>query len=184
MLSSAVILPLSGRSSSFRSAGTRTQFDRRQSRHILGRELLLSYSWRLLNRGLLVIVRPETGSPAEKLGGIVLLYRSTLGRDISAVPTCGTLVSVRAPRISADPRRSVCRKGDCWDNAPMESFFHTLKTELVMHCDYKTRAEARASIFDYVEVFYNRQRRHSSVRYEARITFEYQQSPHWCVHRT
>ena len=74
-------------------------------------------------------------------------------------------------------RQSMCRKGDCWDNAPMESFFHTLKTELVMHCDYKTRAEARASVFDYVEVFYNRQRRHSSVRYQAPIAFERQQPP-------
>jgi putative transposase len=74
-------------------------------------------------------------------------------------------------------RQSMCRKGDCWDNAPMESFFHTLKTELVMHCDYKTRAEARASVFDYVEVFYNRQRRHSSVRYKAPIAFERQQPP-------
>jgi transposase InsO family protein len=36
-------------------------------------------------------------------------------------------------------RQDMSRKGDCWDNAPMESFFHTLKTELVMHCDYKTR---------------------------------------------
>ena len=42
------------------------------------------------------------------------------------------------------------RKGDCWDNAPMESFFHTLKTELVMHCDYKTREDARLSLFDYM----------------------------------
>ena len=49
----------------------------------------------------------------------------------------------------------------------MESFFHTLKTELVMHCDYKTRDEARASLFDYMEVFYNRQRRHSTLSYEA-----------------
>jgi hypothetical protein len=47
-------------------------------------------------------------------------------------------------------------KGDCWDNAPMESFFHSLKTELVMHCDYKTRDDARVSLFDYMEVFYNR----------------------------
>jgi putative transposase len=69
-------------------------------------------------------------------------------------------------------RQSMSRKGNCWDNAPMESFFHTLKTELVMHCDYKTRTEARASIFDYMEVFYNRQRRHSSIRYEAPIAFE------------
>jgi len=58
------------------------------------------------------------------------------------------------------------------DNAPMESFFHTLKTELVMYCDYKTRDQARASLFEYMEVFYNRQRRHSTIRYEAPLAFE------------
>ncbi len=50
----------------------------------------------------------------------------------------------------------------------MESFFHTLKTELVMHCDYKTRDQARASLFDYMEVSYNRQRRHSPLAVELR----------------
>jgi putative transposase len=69
------------------------------------------------------------------------------------------------------------RKGDCWDNAPMESFFHTLKTELVMHCDYKTRDDARVSLFDDMEVFYNRQRRHSSISYEALLPFEATRSP-------
>ena len=69
-------------------------------------------------------------------------------------------------------RQSMSRKGDCWDNAPMESFFHSLKTELVMHCDYKTRDQARASLFDYMEVFYNRQRRHSTVNYMAPLAFE------------
>jgi putative transposase len=69
-------------------------------------------------------------------------------------------------------RQSMSRKGDCWDNAPMESFFHTLKTELVMHCDYRTRDQARASLFDYVEMFYNRQRRHSTINYEAPLEFE------------
>ena len=69
-------------------------------------------------------------------------------------------------------RQSMSRKGDCWDNAPMESFFHTLKTELVMHCNYKTRDQARASLFDYMEVFYNRQRRHSTLHYEAPLAFE------------
>ncbi len=59
----------------------------------------------------------------------------------------------------------------------MESFFHTLKTELVMHYDYKTREQARGSIFDYVEVFYNRQRRHSSLLYEAPLAFEAQKAP-------
>jgi putative transposase len=68
--------------------------------------------------------------------------------------------------------QSMSRKGDCWDNAPMESFFHTLKTELVMHCDYKTRDQAKASLFEYMEVFYNRQRRHSTIHYEAPLAFE------------
>ena len=54
----------------------------------------------------------------------------------------------------------------------MESFFHTLKTELVMHCDYKTRDDARGSLFDYMEAFYNRQRRHSSIGYQAPLRFE------------
>ena len=69
-------------------------------------------------------------------------------------------------------RQSMSRKGDCWDNAPMESFFHTLKTELVMHCDYQTREEARASLFEYMEVFYNRQRRHSTLNYASPLDFE------------
>jgi len=53
--------------------------------------------------------------------------------------------------------------GQCWDNAPMESFFASLKKELTHHEDYATREEARASIFEYIEVFYNRQRRHSTL---------------------
>ena len=57
---------------------------------------------------------------------------------------------------------SMSRKGNCWDNAPAESFFHTLKTELVNLCQYKTREEAKKDIFEYIEVFYNRQRRHST----------------------
>ena len=69
-------------------------------------------------------------------------------------------------------RQSMSRKGDCWDNAPMESFFHTLKTELVVHCDYLTRAQARSSLFEYLEVFYNRQRRHSTLGYESPLNFE------------
>ena len=60
---------------------------------------------------------------------------------------------------------SMSRKGDCWDNAPMESFCHTLKTELVHHRDYQTRNQAKADIFEYIEVFYNRSRRHSALGY-------------------
>ena len=69
-------------------------------------------------------------------------------------------------------RQSMSRKADCWDNAPMESFFHTLKTELVMHCDYLTREQARSSLFEYIEVFYNRQRRHSKIHYATPLAFE------------
>jgi len=64
------------------------------------------------------------------------------------------------------------REGDCWDDVPMESFFHPMKTELVMRCDCKTRDGARASLFDYMEVFYNRQRRHSTIKYVAPLVFE------------
>jgi putative transposase len=69
-------------------------------------------------------------------------------------------------------RQSMSRKGDCWDNAPMESFFHTLKTKLVRPCDYETRDQARASLCDYMEVFYNRQRQHSTIRDQAPLAFE------------
>ena len=67
---------------------------------------------------------------------------------------------------------SMSRKGNCWDNAPMESFFHTLKTELVHHRDSLTRDEARRDIFEYIEVFYNRQRRHSALGYLSPAQFE------------
>ena len=57
---------------------------------------------------------------------------------------------------------SMSRKGNCWDNAVAESFFHTLKTELTYHFQFKTRAEAKVDIFEYIEVFYNRKRLHST----------------------
>jgi len=67
---------------------------------------------------------------------------------------------------------SMSRKGNCWDNAPMESFFHSLKTEWVGFEDYKTRSEARASLFDYIELFYNRKRRHSALKNRSPWAFE------------
>ena len=67
---------------------------------------------------------------------------------------------------------SMSGKGDCWDNAAMESFFATLKTELVNHEHYGTREEARASVFEYIEVFYNRKRLHSSLGYLSPEQFE------------
>jgi transposase InsO family protein len=58
---------------------------------------------------------------------------------------------------------SMSRKGNCYDNAPMESFWGSLKNELVHHRHYATRVEAEASIREYIEIFYNRQRRHSRL---------------------
>jgi transposase InsO family protein len=69
---------------------------------------------------------------------------------------------------------SMSRTGNCYDNAAKESFFHTLKTELVHHEHYRTRAEARASVFEYIETFYNRERLHSTLGYCSPIEFENQ----------
>jgi len=67
---------------------------------------------------------------------------------------------------------SMSRRGDCWDNAVTESFFATLKKELVKTSDWKTREEARGDIFDWIEVWYNRQRRHSSIGYLSPAEYE------------
>jgi putative transposase len=67
---------------------------------------------------------------------------------------------------------SMSRKGDCWDNAVAESFFATLKTELAHGARWKTRSDARAAIFHYIEVFYNRRRRHSTLGYVSPIEYE------------
>jgi putative transposase len=67
---------------------------------------------------------------------------------------------------------SMSRKGNCWDNAPMESFFHTLKTEWAYRFKYKTRKEAKGSLFGYIELFYNRQRRHSALQYMNPCQYE------------
>lgn len=67
---------------------------------------------------------------------------------------------------------SMSRKGECHDNAVAESFFSTLKTELIDDEDYRTRQQAKQSIFEYIEVFYNRQRRHSYLGYISPVEYE------------
>lgn len=67
---------------------------------------------------------------------------------------------------------SMSRKGNCWDNAPMESFFSRLKVELIYPQQFRSIAEAKSSIFEYIEVFYNRLRRHSCIGYLAPAEFE------------
>ncbi|MBK9058296.1 MAG: IS3 family transposase [Elusimicrobia bacterium] len=67
-------------------------------------------------------------------------------------------------------------KGTCYDNAMMESFFHTLKTEHTYWQSYGSREEAEHSLFDYIELFYNAERRHSGVGYKSPSAFEKQNS--------
>jgi len=69
---------------------------------------------------------------------------------------------------------SMSRKGNCWDNAVAESFFHTLKVELLRGKINNTRQEAKTAIFEYIEVFYNRERRHSYLGYLSPVDFEKQ----------
>ena len=89
----------------------------------------------------------------------------------------GTLYAAHAYRdklISHGLCPSMSRRGNCYDNAVAESFFSTLKNELVHYCDFHTRDEARAAIFEYIEVFYNRQRRHQTLGYLSPVQFEQQ----------
>ena len=77
-------------------------------------------------------------------------------------------------RLLADAgiRCSMSRKGNCWDNACVESFFGTLKKELIHDRRYATREEAKQDVFEYIEVFYNRQRRHTTLGYRSPAEFE------------
>jgi putative transposase len=69
-------------------------------------------------------------------------------------------------------RQSMSRKGNCWDNACAESFFKTLKVELIGKYIYASRSEAKSAIFEYVEVFYNRKRLHSTLDYHSPADYE------------
>jgi putative transposase len=81
-------------------------------------------------------------------------------------------VAYRAALAAAGITASMSRKGDCWDNAVAESFFATLKWELVRRCRWATRAQARTAVFEYIEAWYNRRRRHSSLGYVSPAEYE------------
>lgn len=94
-----------------------------------------------------------------------LIHHSDRGRGYAS----GAYQKALAER---EMRCSMSRKGDCWDNAVVESFFSSLKTERVHHRTYRSREEARRDIFEYIEVFYNRVRLHSTLGYMAPAQFE------------
>jgi putative transposase len=98
-------------------------------------------------------------------------------------PTAGLIIHTdRGSQYGAESYRqfltqhgiqpSMSRKGNCWDNAVAESFFHTLKTELVYLEDFDTHEQAQTGVFEYIEVFYNRQRCHSANGYLAPLAYE------------
>ena len=126
--------------------------------------------WELLNRelqGSAMMCRAKSGNKGKRgaLASSVMLLDSDQGSQYAAA-------DYRATLAEHGIECSMSRKGCCWDNAVAESFFHTLKTELVHHEDYGSRAAAKASIFEYIEVFYNRQRRHSHIGQVAPLVFE------------
>lgn len=107
---------------------------------------------------------------------MALLHRQP-GRGLIHHTDQGTLYAARAYReklLTHGLCPSMSRRGNCYDNAVAESFFSTLKNELVHHCDFHTRDEARVAIFDYIEIFYNRQRRHQTLGYFSPVQFELQ----------
>ena len=64
------------------------------------------------------------------------------------------------------------RKGDCWDNSVAESFFNIIKSELIRHENFKNKQDAFSGIFEYIEIYYNRQRRHSTINYKTPVQLE------------
>jgi putative transposase len=76
------------------------------------------------------------------------------------------------PQIPIRMLRSMSGKGNCYDNAVVESFFSSLKNEIVHHRNYQTRDEARAEIFEYIELFYNRKRLYQSLNYQTPMKYK------------
>ena len=79
--------------------------------------------------------------------------------------------AMRARLTTYGMTASMSRKGNCWDNAPTESLFNSLKNERVHGANYATRAQAQADVFEYIEAFYNRRRRHSTLGYDSPTQF-------------
>jgi transposase InsO family protein len=128
------------------------------SRRIVGWAMAAHMRTELVSEALRMALlhrRPEAG----------LLHHSDRGVQYASADYVGLL---RTHQMEV----SMSGQGDCWDNAAMESFWATLKTELVYREHYTTRAQAQQSIFEYIEVFYNRQRLHSALGYRSPAAFE------------
>lgn len=78
----------------------------------------------------------------------------------------------RKQLIGTPVLQSMSRRGNCWDNAVAESFFKTMKTEMIYHVKFETKEQAKLAIFEYIEIWYNRERRHSTLGYLTPLEFE------------
>lgn len=128
------------------------------SRKIVGWSLCSSLSAELVIKALMMAIlhrNPEQG----------IIFHSDRGSQY-------TSSSVREVLKSYQMTQSMSSTGNCYDNAITESFFHTIKTELTFWNSYQTREEAKRSIFEYIEIFYNRQRLHSAIGYLSPVEFE------------
>ena len=106
-----------------------------------------------------------------------LLGQKPEGRELIAHSDRGSQYASQVFRERLDLlgiQASMSRKGNCYDNAYVESFFHTLKTELIYQREYVTRKEAMSDIFEYIECWYNKHRLHSSIGYQSPIDYEQQ----------
>ena len=130
------------------------------SRQVVGWSMVEHMRAKLVNDALLMAIW-------QRKPGKGLLWHTDRGSQYASE-------SHRALLKQHDIQQSMSRKGNCWDNAVSESFFHTLKTELVHHHAYQTRAEAKQTVFEYIEVFYNRERLHSANGYLSPVDYELQ----------
>lgn len=128
------------------------------SRRVVGHAAAATLATSLVVEALLL-------ARGRRLPGAGLLHHSDRGSQYASE-------EYRARLAEAGAQASMSRRGDCYDNAAVESFFGTLKTELVHGRRYATRAEARSDIFEYIEVFYNRERRHSALGYLSPADYE------------
>ncbi len=115
----------------------------------------------------------ETGLPLEALGMAIALRVPAAGLVHHSDRGCQYASFDYQKRLEQHGIRcSMSRRGNCLDNAPVESFFGTLKNEHVHHCDFQSIAAARAAVIDYIENFYNSRRRHSSLGYRTPVEYE------------
>lgn len=128
------------------------------SRRVIGWSMSDQMTSQMVTDALIMAIW-RRGRPKE------LLHHSDQGSQYTSEPF---------QRLMADHgiTCSMSRSGNVWDNAAMESFFSSLKTERIKRKTYRTRKQARADVFDYIECFYNPKRRHSTIGYLSPITFE------------